>query len=105
MLALVADDAVFDPVFYDGAPPRGIADVTEFFKGRGDPRARWLVRGRTVTSLGHWVLVTATLAMPAVIGAPLELPAAWIVKTDRGRLVRMHGFTDRRLAIAAATAG
>lgn len=104
MLALVADDATFDPVFYDGVPPRGIAEVTEFFKGRGDPRSHWFVRDRTVTSVGDWVLVTATLAMPGAIGAPLELPAAWIAKTRGGRLVRMHGFADRRLAVAAATA-
>ena len=49
---------------------------------------------------GDWVIATGRLGIGAMLGRPIDLPAAWAMRIAEGKLV--EGYSFHRLAEASA---
>ena len=103
-LELAAEDVEFRPVFIEGTYS-GIDAIRELLKGEGDPRDRWRAVDLEFEPVGRRVLVTGRLQVAASLGGAMDFPIAWVFTIERGRIVVMEGYIDRRNALDALCSG
>lgn len=99
--ALVDPDVELEPIFMPGAY-RGLAAVREALVAGGDPRLRWSASELEFHEVGEAVVVAGRLHARAVIGAPLNLPIAFVFRVRDRLITRMEGHMTLAQALDAA---
>ena len=101
--ALAAADVHLEPVFFEGTY-RGRAAVREAITHGGDPRERWSASELEFHEIGERVVVTGRLHIRAVLGAPLNLPVAFVFHLRDRMITRMEGHMTLAQAVESARA-
>ncbi|MEA2483334.1 MAG: SnoaL-like domain [Thermoleophilaceae bacterium] len=99
--ALVHPDVELAPIFMPGTY-RGLAAVRDALAGGGDPRLRWSASELEFHEVGELVVVVGRLHARAVLGAPLNLPIAFVVHVRERLITRMEGHMTLAQAVDAA---
>jgi hypothetical protein len=69
----------------------------------GDPRARWTTSDLEFHEVGECVVVAGRLHAKAVLGAPLNLPVAFVFHMRDRLITRMEGHMTLAQAVRAVT--
>jgi ketosteroid isomerase-like protein len=99
--ALAHPDVHLEPVFIEGSY-RGRTAVREVITDRGDPRARWSASELEFHAVGDRVVVAGRLHAAAVLGAPLNLPIAFVFHLCDRLITRMEGHMTLAQAVESA---
>jgi ketosteroid isomerase-like protein len=99
--ALTHPDVQLEPVFVEGSY-RGRIAVREVITEGGDPRARWSASALEFHAVGDRVVVAGRLHATAVLGAPLNLPIAFVFHLRDRLITRMEGHMTLAQAVESA---
>jgi ketosteroid isomerase-like protein len=101
--ALADPDLEVDPVFTSGTFA-GLDAVQAAMAAHGDPRTRWTASELEFHAVGERVVVAGRLHARAVLGAPLNLPVAYVFHLRDRLITRMEGHMTLAQAMRAAAA-
>lgn len=99
--ALTHPDVLLEPLFVGGSYG-GRTAVRDVISAGGDPRAHWTASGLEFHAVGDRVVVAGRLHAKAVLGAPLNLPIAFVFHLRERLITRMEGHMTLAQAVESA---
>jgi ketosteroid isomerase-like protein len=98
---LIDPDFQLEPVFMTGSY-RGRGAVRKIITERGDPRGRWSASELEFHTVGDRVVVAGRLHANASLGAPLDLPVAFVFHLRDRMITRLEGHMTLAQAVKSA---
>jgi ketosteroid isomerase-like protein len=99
--ALMHPDLELTPVFMEGTY-QSRSTIRDVIADEGDPRERWSTSELEFREVGDRVVVAGRLHARAALGAPLNLPVAFVFHLRERLLTRVEGHMTLAQAVRSA---